>query len=107
MDIVKGVAVEGCSKHGDQCKCTPGIVTQDLELWAECGGDRHPKYASAKVTLVCCDNGHEFVFTWHGTATGRGKAWEYGLNGENQFGHVWTDTPRCRECCTNHGGQHG
>jgi hypothetical protein len=102
MDIVKGVPQERCSHHGEGCKCTPGIVTQCFELWAECSS---PDHEVSEVRQVCCDNGHEFVFPWQG-ASGEGQVNRGGVSsktGDSQFGHVWSDGPRCREHCPNHG----
>jgi hypothetical protein len=102
MNIIKGVPQEECSAHGRGCKCSPGIVTQCFELWAECSAEEHEV---SEVVRVCCDNGHEFVFPWQGSdgagQADRGSATS--RDSSSQFGHVWTDGPRCREHCFHHG----
>lgn len=92
------ILVGGCRKHGAGCRCTPGVVTQNLELFAECVGDGHE---GERLGLVCCDQGHEFTME-------TGDVLELELHTEDRFpndqrGHVWSEGPMCRDCCMNHG----
>lgn len=87
------VMAGNCSQHGTDCKCTPGVVDTQGQLWAECPGPYHGSSfcLEERFQRVCCDQGHEFVFKIQ--------------DGPNdQAGHVWVDNPRCRECCPNHKG---
>lgn len=96
------IIVGNCRKHGPECRCTPGLVTEALELWGQCTDERHK---TAEITMVCCDQGHEFCQE-PGDVLGTERRVEDRFPAE-QAGHVWIDTPRCREHCPNHGQRRG
>ncbi len=93
------IIVGNCRKHGQDCKCTPGLVDKNLELWSSCTGDPEGGH-SAALQKVCCDQGHEFLEE-PGDVLGTERRVEDRFPAE-QVGHVWVDTPRCRKCCPNH-----
>jgi hypothetical protein len=74
----------------------PGLVTENLELFAECQGDGH---IGERLGSVCCDQGHEFVEQTR-DVLGVERRVEDRFPAE-QVGHVWVNSPRCRQCCPN------
>lgn len=96
MSIIAG----GCRRHGLDCGCTPGVITQNLELFAECQGNTHE---GERMGLVCCDDGHEFAKET-GDLLGAERRTENRFPA-GQTGHAWVSDPRCRVCCPNHSDQ--